>query len=126
MEMSLNLVLSDQGSELATSLVPDLMSAIDSYKSQVESKRGRIANLQSSLRHVFDEKRQKKYHLHAVFMHEGEASYGHYWIYLWDKLRNRWIKFNDSVVTLVPESVVYQNTSGKNANVYALAYLHDA
>jgi ubiquitin C-terminal hydrolase len=123
MELSLNLLLSDHDSELANSLVPDLMGAIDSLKNLIDSKKGKLACLQSSIKQVFDEKKQTKYHLHAVFMHEGEASYGHYWIYLWDKFKNRWIKFNDSVVSQVPDSIVYQNTSGKNANVYALAYL---
>ncbi|KAI8904600.1 hypothetical protein DFJ77DRAFT_443916 [Powellomyces hirtus] len=64
-----------------------------------------------------------KYGLHAVFVHLGEASFGHYYTYMWDNELNRWLKYNDSQVTEVSESVVFSDTTGSTANAYALIYV---
>ncbi|KAI8823136.1 uncharacterized protein EV422DRAFT_523516 [Fimicolochytrium jonesii] len=69
------------------------------------------------------ESKQLGYTLHAVFVHLGEASYGHYYIYLRDEPQNRWLKFNDADVTEVPESQVFSDTTGSTANAYALIYI---
>ncbi|KAK7925104.1 hypothetical protein WMY93_007414 [Mugilogobius chulae] len=39
--------------------------------------------------------RQVPYRLHAVLVHEGQASAGHYWAYIYDHAHQRWIKYND-------------------------------
>ncbi|KAJ1911278.1 ubiquitin-specific protease ubp2 [Coemansia sp. S100] len=68
------------------------------------------------------------YTLHAVFIHSGMTpEFGHYWIYVRDYDRGqravRWLKFNDSYVTVVDESEIF-NTSGveEPANPYYLVY----
>ncbi|KAJ2425413.1 ubiquitin-specific protease ubp2, partial [Coemansia sp. RSA 2531] len=68
------------------------------------------------------------YTLHAVFIHSGMTpEFGHYWIYVRDYDRGqravRWLKFNDSYVTVVDESEIF-NTSGveEAANPYYLVY----
>ncbi|KAJ3182537.1 ubiquitin-specific protease ubp2 [Gaertneriomyces sp. JEL0708] len=64
-----------------------------------------------------------EYILHAVFIHQGEASFGHYWIYIYDHVKQKWFKFNDAEVTEVQEWEVYFDTSGSIANAYALIYV---
>ncbi|TPX70357.1 hypothetical protein SpCBS45565_g01777 [Spizellomyces sp. 'palustris'] len=66
---------------------------------------------------------QLEYKLHAVFIHLGEASFGHYWIYIYDEENDRWLKFDDSVVSKVSESDVFSDTTGSTANAYALIYV---
>ncbi|KAJ2793218.1 ubiquitin-specific protease ubp2, partial [Coemansia furcata] len=52
------------------------------------------------------------YTLHAVFIHSGMTpEFGHYWIYIrdCDKGRVRWLKFNDSYVTVVSEEEIFSS-----------------
>ncbi|KAJ3063392.1 hypothetical protein HDU99_004853, partial [Rhizoclosmatium hyalinum] len=73
----------------------------------------------------------KKYRLHAVLQHEGEAGFGHYRIYI----RNHestsdsaaWFLYDDSRVSLISKSVVdatvFKDTTGLTANAYCLMYV---
>ncbi|KAI8366547.1 hypothetical protein BD560DRAFT_400644 [Blakeslea trispora] len=63
------------------------------------------------------------YHLHAVFIHQGQANYGHYWIYILDHAEDQWWKYNDSLVTKVDESEIFHDTTGSTANPYFLVYV---
>ncbi|CAB1352380.1 unnamed protein product, partial [Coregonus sp. 'balchen'] len=38
--------------------------------------------------------------LHAVLFHEGQASAGHYWAYIYDHGNQRWMKYNDVIVSV--------------------------
>ena len=62
------------------------------------------------------------YLLVDVFMHDGEANFGHYWHYGWDPQHKRWLKYNDSVITIVEESEVLADTTGKSHNAIVLIY----
>ncbi|ORY52345.1 cysteine proteinase [Rhizoclosmatium globosum] len=73
----------------------------------------------------------KKYRLHAVLQHEGEAGFGHYRIYI----RNHestsdsaaWFLYDDSRVSLISKSVVdatvFKDSTGLTANAYCLMYV---
>ncbi|KAJ1656993.1 ubiquitin-specific protease ubp2, partial [Coemansia sp. RSA 25] len=70
------------------------------------------------------------YTLHAVFIHSGMTpEFGHYWVYIRDYDRGqgkvRWLKFNDSYVTVVDdESEIFNKDSGDAAaNPYYLMYV---
>ncbi|KAJ2326700.1 ubiquitin-specific protease ubp2 [Coemansia sp. RSA 2681] len=70
------------------------------------------------------------YTLHAVFIHSGlTPEFGHYWVYIRDYDRGqgkvRWLKFNDSYVTVVDdESEIFNKDSGDAAaNPYYLMYV---
>ena len=122
MRNTLNYLLNDPDPK-ASALVPQLMNAIDGLEKQIKELEFKISDLKRKIKHVYSDLNQIEYKLHAVFMHEGEASFGHYWLYLSDSLNRKWTKYNDSVVESVSNSVVFQNSSGKTANVYALAYI---
>ncbi|RKO83354.1 hypothetical protein BDK51DRAFT_24162, partial [Blyttiomyces helicus] len=57
--------------------------------------------LQKELAALFEDMKTDEYRLHAVFVHEGDALFGHYWIYIWDQEGTRWLKYNDTRVTQV-------------------------
>ncbi|KAJ1552663.1 ubiquitin-specific protease ubp2, partial [Cladochytrium tenue] len=79
------------------------------------------------------------YQLHAVFVHEGEAQYGHYRLLMradgggddnssggdGDDVGGRWLEFDDGAVRLVRDAtrVVFGDTTGSLANAYCLLYV---
>ncbi|KAJ2558736.1 ubiquitin-specific protease ubp2 [Coemansia sp. RSA 1933] len=77
---------------------------------------------------------QSSYTLHAVFIHSGlSPEYGHYWVYIRDQDRTtgdiRWLRFNDSSVSVVGEDVVFNDTprpGNESANPYFLVYVRTA
>ena len=101
----------------------DLLVSIQSLREEIANLQSEILSLQSYINEVYSDMEKIEYRLHAVFIHEGDAGYGHYWLYLWNQEEKQWFKYNDSIVTRVSESVVFQDTSGKNMNVYALGYV---
>jgi hypothetical protein len=65
-----------------------------------------------------------------VLVHDGrEVKSGHYWAFLYERAANRWLKFNDTLVTAVDEATVYKESTGgpeQNSSAYCLVYLSDA
>jgi hypothetical protein len=45
--------------------------------------------------------RKHAYRLHAAFFHRGSAGGGHYWVYIFDHVKEVWRKYNDDRVTVV-------------------------
>ncbi|KAK3524328.1 hypothetical protein QTP70_028059, partial [Hemibagrus guttatus] len=70
---------------------------------------------------------QVPYRLHAVLVHEGQASAGHYWAYIYDYTHKRWLKYNDVMVTESSwEELVRDSYGGMtNASAYCLMYIND-
>ncbi|XP_056586724.1 ubiquitin carboxyl-terminal hydrolase 28 isoform X3 [Triplophysa dalaica] len=70
---------------------------------------------------------QVPYRLHAVLVHEGQASAGHYWAYIYDHSNKRWLKYNDVMVTESTwEELVRDSYGGMtNASAYCLMYIND-
>ncbi|NWS74749.1 UBP28 hydrolase, partial [Crotophaga sulcirostris] len=70
---------------------------------------------------------QVPYHLHAVLVHEGQANAGHYWAYIYDQPRQRWLKYNDISVTESSWEELERDSFGgfRNASAYCLMYIRD-
>ncbi|XP_051494518.1 ubiquitin carboxyl-terminal hydrolase 28 isoform X4 [Apus apus] len=70
---------------------------------------------------------QVPYHLHAVLVHEGQANAGHYWAYIYDQPRKRWLKYNDISVTESSWEELERDSFGglRNASAYCLMYISD-
>lgn len=66
-----------------------------------------------------------EYRVHAVFVHQGDAAFGHYWAYMYDLEEKRWLKYNDSIVSEVSEDEVFADTTGSSSNAYALIYVRN-
>lgn len=67
------------------------------------------------------------YRLHAVLVHEGQASAGHYWAYIYDHSNQCWMKYNDVIVSESSwEELVKDSYGGMtNASAYCLMYIDD-
>ncbi|KJX94272.1 ubiquitin carboxyl-terminal hydrolase like protein [Zymoseptoria brevis] len=57
-----------------------------------------IEDLSKKLGGQFDEMKEIKYCLAAVFIHRGTHGHGHYWIYIKDFAKGIWRKYNDEKV----------------------------
>lgn len=86
-----------------------------------------IDRLRCEIDQIFDEEDLKKFEfrLHAVLVHEGQASAGHYWAYVLDHKRNVWLKFNDiSVAEVTWEDLQRDSVGGSgNASAYCVMYV---
>lgn len=67
------------------------------------------------------------YKLHAVLVHEGQASAGHYWAYIYDHANQRWMKYNDISITESSWEELERDSFGgmTNASAYCLMYIDD-
>ncbi|KAJ2850942.1 ubiquitin-specific protease ubp2 [Coemansia brasiliensis] len=71
------------------------------------------------------------YTLHAAFIHSGQTpEFGHYWVYIrdFDREKNlvRWLKFNDSNVSVVDSSEIFRDApkpGEESANPYYLVFV---
>ncbi|KAK5887245.1 hypothetical protein CesoFtcFv8_015866 [Champsocephalus esox] len=70
---------------------------------------------------------QVPYRLHAVLVHEGQASAGHYWAYIYDHANKRWMKYNDVSITESSWEELERDSFGgmTNASAYCLMYIDD-
>nr|XP_057942447.1 ubiquitin carboxyl-terminal hydrolase 28 isoform X1 [Doryrhamphus excisus]XP_057942448.1 ubiquitin carboxyl-terminal hydrolase 28 isoform X1 [Doryrhamphus excisus]XP_057942449.1 ubiquitin carboxyl-terminal hydrolase 28 isoform X1 [Doryrhamphus excisus] len=68
---------------------------------------------------------QVPYKLHAVLVHEGQASAGHYWAYIYDHINQRWMKYNDISITESSWEELERDSFGgmTNASAYCLMYI---
>ncbi|XP_006510326.1 ubiquitin carboxyl-terminal hydrolase 28 isoform X4 [Mus musculus] len=71
--------------------------------------------------------RQVPYRLHAVLVHEGQASAGHYWAYIYNQPRQTWLKYNDISVTESSWEELERDSYGglRNVSAYCLMYIND-
>jgi ubiquitin C-terminal hydrolase len=72
---------------------------------------------------MFNDLMNNEYHLFGVFVHEGCANFGHYWQYLYDIHDCKWLKYNDSMVTVVSEDLIFQDTTGRTYGAFSLVYV---
>ncbi|KAG2225679.1 hypothetical protein INT45_012151 [Circinella minor] len=95
-------------------------------REKIQTSQDHIEELKRKISSQYDDLKQMGYRLHAVFIHQGQANYGHYWIYIYNHQQEQWWKYNDSRVTRVEESEIFQNTTGSTANPYFLVYIKDS
>ncbi|GAN04328.1 hypothetical protein MAM1_0060c03788 [Mucor ambiguus] len=92
-------------------------------KQLVQEGNAKIQLLKENIQKQYNDYTQLAYNLHAVFVHQGQANYGHYWVYIYDHNGDQWWKYNDSLVTKVNESEILHDTTGSTANPYFLVYV---
>lgn len=110
--------------EIVTELsIEDDKLSLDELEQQLRSCEAKERDLSWKLGHLFDENIAHEYRLHSVFIHRGEASHGHYWVYIYDFTMGRWMKYNDEEVSVVPKEEVFKDRVGSNENPYMLSYV---
>ncbi|KAG0664946.1 ubiquitin-specific protease ubp2 [Maudiozyma exigua] len=101
-----------------------LNQLIEDVNNELNSIYTEINDLEGKISHQFDKFHNIGYTLFAVFIHRGEASYGHYWVYINDPNQSGiWRKYNDESVTEVNESEVFNFTEGNTATPYFLVFV---
>ncbi|KAI8899811.1 hypothetical protein BC833DRAFT_647586 [Globomyces pollinis-pini] len=95
----------------------------DIIRNDINETMLKITSLTNSKLQMFEDMNTEEYMLYGAFFHQGDANFGHYWQFLYDVHQKRWLKFNDSLVTEVPESQVFEDTTGKTYNTYTLIYI---
>ncbi|NXM96885.1 UBP28 hydrolase, partial [Sylvia borin] len=88
-----------------------------------------IARINLSIKQMYCDPllQQVPYRLHAVLVHEGQANAGHYWAFIYDQPRQRWLKYNDILVTESSWEELERESFGglRNASAYCLMYISD-
>lgn len=102
---------------------PEVALTKDQLETELRVCEAKERDLSWKTRHLFDEHISHEYRLHSVFIHRGEASHGHYWVYIYDFERDMWRKYNDEEVTDVPKEEIFQDRKGSNENPYMLSYV---
>ncbi|CAD8073798.1 unnamed protein product [Paramecium primaurelia] len=64
----------------------------------------------------------KKYYIHSIVIHLGNANQGHYFIYIYNFSKQQWFQYNDSIVEQISESEVMRLS--KN-NAYIVTYVSE-
>uniref|UniRef100_A0A8C3QMS8 ubiquitinyl hydrolase 1 n=1 Tax=Cyanoderma ruficeps TaxID=181631 RepID=A0A8C3QMS8_9PASS len=95
----------------------------------VQDLKQSIAGINLSIKQMYCDPllQQVPYRLHAVLVHEGQANAGHYWAFIYDQPRKRWLKYNDILVTESSWEELERESFGglRNASAYCLMYISD-
>lgn len=86
----------------------NLKQRADELRPELAEIEEQIQKLEEEVESVFERYRDHPYRLHAVFMHAGSHTGGHYWICIYDFQKNIWRKYNDETVTEVSEEAVLE------------------
>ncbi|NWV13873.1 UBP28 hydrolase, partial [Ptilonorhynchus violaceus] len=93
----------------------------------VQDLKESIARINLSIEQMYCDPllQQVPYRLHAVLVHEGQANAGHYWAFIYDQPRQRWLKYNDISVTESSWEELERESFGglRNASAYCLMYI---
>ncbi|CUM63290.1 uncharacterized protein PRCAT00000861001 [Priceomyces carsonii] len=118
-------ILSHRTLKINPATIMTILDQISKLKQEVQSINNRLNDLHVKCAHQFDAYTQTGYRIFAIFIHRGEASYGHYWIYIKDPHKDIFRKYNDETVTEVPSSEVFNFTEGNTATPYYIVYVKD-
>jgi hypothetical protein len=93
-----------QPSHISPEELQFIQNTLPTWLTEVEAKcaniREDIRRLKNELKQLYDESqlKQVRYTLHAVCVHEGSASLGHFWTYVYHPDRQKWYRYNDNEV----------------------------
>jgi ubiquitin carboxyl-terminal hydrolase 25/28 len=73
-----------------------------------------VTALKDKIKDAYANKEMQKmpYHLHSICVHDGNATTGHYYTFIYDRNQKKWRKFNDIRVTEVSEEDVIKESEG--------------
>lgn len=97
---------------------------IQSLTTEITEISARLEELENLIYAQFDDLKEVGYRLYAVFIHRGQVSFGHYWVYIRDFEKNKYRKYNDQTISFVDEKEVfdYEDSEG-SASPYFLVFL---
>jgi len=98
----------------------------DSCRAQSSQLHEELARLGAEIEGAYEGLRQHPYELYAIWVHQGIAGSGHYLAYLRDWQNDRWIRFDDALVSVVAWEDVRAaavGREGSNTSAYVLVYV---
>lgn len=98
----------------ADDLSNQLTQRSDELRPEVADIDSKMDKLEKDIDSVFENCRDHPYRLHAIFMHAGSHSGGHYWIYIYDFQNGIWRKYNDETVTTETEENILSKVDREN------------
>ncbi|ODV95123.1 hypothetical protein PACTADRAFT_42612 [Pachysolen tannophilus NRRL Y-2460] len=114
-----------EGISVKPETIATLNALIERIFAKETSLNNELAVLQNNIAQQFTNFNKIGYSIFAIFIHRGEASYGHYWIYIKDPKRNVYRKYNDENVSEVSLKEVFNFDEGNTATPYFLVYVKD-
>lgn len=123
--------ISDEDLHIIQNTLPTWLTDIETKCSNI---REQIQNLKNELKQLYDEPqlKQNHYSLHAVCVHEGSATVGHFWTYVFHPDRQQWYRYNDNEVTESKWEDVFQAGIGDSQSeeqrvpsAYLLVYINN-
>jgi ubiquitin carboxyl-terminal hydrolase 25/28 len=97
---------SDPGPVSPGAMADLLSKRADELRPELTEIHERMGKLEKQIDSVFENCKDHPYRLHAIFMHAGSHSGGHYWIYIYDFQNDIWRKYNDETVSLESEETI--------------------
>lgn len=98
---------------------------IEKLDNEINSINNELEKLQLDISKQFEGFNKVGYSIFAIFIHRGQASYGHYFIYIRDPKSNVFRKYNDEEVSEVPIEEVFNFSDGNTATPYYLTFIKD-
>jgi ubiquitin carboxyl-terminal hydrolase 25/28 len=84
-----------------------LKGYVKTINARIELLNEEIEGLKSKIRSAYSEMREKPYELHSIWAHSGVPESGHYIAYIHNKEKDKWMKYNDRVITEEQESNIF-------------------
>lgn len=106
-------------SQATIEAIDTVAGRLDAELSALETQ---IRDLESKIAHQFDGMQSKAYRVHAVFIHRGDVSYGHYWIYIRDPETDQFFQYNDERVTPADKDEVFDFSKQNKATPYFVVF----
>nr|XP_039248121.1 ubiquitin carboxyl-terminal hydrolase 25-like isoform X1 [Styela clava] len=105
-----------------------LKTWLEELEREKEVLRDDINDIQKRIESMYDDPalKQHPYSLHAVLVHQGYAVAGHYWAYVRDYQKSKWLKFNDTDVRESNWDELVQDSIGGgmgSTSAYCLMYI---
>lgn len=97
-------------------------AALQRQLDDLEAKR---YNLQKLIDNEFAHLKQHGYKIYALFIHRGQVSFGHYWVYIRDLANDKFFKYNDENVTEAPYDEVVDFSPHNTATPYYLVFVRE-
>ncbi|KAL3426220.1 ubiquitin carboxyl-terminal hydrolase [Phlyctema vagabunda] len=109
-------------SEFSTALV----ARVAHINAEIAQLTSAISHFRQKLQEQFSDLHTHRYQLHTVFIHRGDASGGHYFIYIYDFEGKVWREYNDERVSTITDTErIFDPEKGAGGTPYFLSYVRD-
>lgn len=93
--------------EVSEATIASLQNCSASLSEQLKAQDMKQKEVEDEMNGMFEGYKQHGYRLHALFIHKGDVSYGHYWIYIRNPESGKFLKYNDEYVSEASDEEVF-------------------